>query len=1087
MTAALASSMLAACSLPKSSPAAAGPENSATFYVVSSEVSVTTQTLDPKISIPVSKTFSFKVCVRDNRLSQLIVNHKFMIETETTPITKMTDASGCLVWSEDIGYNHLAPAHFLELIRKIKAVGFQRGERALRFAINPWENQAESLLDKNREDLIPYKDYARTLMGESHNDGQELSRPVWVDDLRLTVYEKQISSKGEVLDFMIRASPSVVLITNTGARVLQPLTYGDFDTEVYLIHSVSENQKEIHRMLVPPVKVKGVMAEGYLSIEAPITLQNICTRGQIELGLKLTPKNAPKNLLPFEGVFVGSDCDQVKGTTFNRLTNVFQEGKGKMTIDQYLTDHSLPGTPLSSQDPQSMLDPNQPDYYQRGQVEIKKLIFSNVGFRDQRTIDREKLFNVTACMKVGLDQKGLRGQFFDVTKINGNKEHIKSNDDGCISWDDSYQFNFLDNESWKEASVHIKNNNLGLDQTLKIHLNPWGSNDTAFRDIRFVDSQGQRLYAAKGHTQIILNSYSYDKATYNYQMDSNLGLTMKKTVLFKLNPRIKRPSLTDPSGYSEEALPIGAYALRWAVVDMSVNDLSQARDKILQADEKLVYMNGNSTIAETLVLQTSDLKEIGSTNKIFVELYPLKENAEALLAQNPKLTLNDLSDTSLHLPHSIYWGALTLSNNNEGTTLVPYGETLISIFPALKNEFLYDQSLRLARAEKLGQKAKFAADNALAVVNLNDAKTTANLRANLTYAQYYDPNGARFVINKKVFPYSESKLHQWLNSGEMDQDLARKFCSLFSYEILRNPNRAKNVFTAEGAGSMNELCQMAVDQNVNSALNIQYRYFLKNPTMPVDPQTIEVRDAQVGASFAFDKSVSNSLSKSLSVSLSGNISAGASSGLEFISGSAGASYSVSKTHSENNGYGAQYSVSTGVSLVLEKVQATIQATGVEKCAVVKLGPVFFDSDQQEKASVMPKWIRSALGLNTTVRDFAAPTATNEDFASAMAKGVMVCDGASSKTPMTFEENYYVINQRLAYTTAVDPASDQSRPFFAVLRGDLDFNRFMTYIEASYTNPDTGTSQDVNKEMISENLRAMFNQAPTYPGQIVREH
>src|SRR6185312_6009103 len=119
--------MMVACSLPKSS-SGDGKASSATYFVSSSDVSVTTQKLDPKISIPIAKTFSFKVCLKDNRLSQTIVNNNF----ENKTLTQTTDASGCLVWSEDIAYNHLAPAHYLELIRKIKAVGFQKGERSLR-------------------------------------------------------------------------------------------------------------------------------------------------------------------------------------------------------------------------------------------------------------------------------------------------------------------------------------------------------------------------------------------------------------------------------------------------------------------------------------------------------------------------------------------------------------------------------------------------------------------------------------------------------------------------------------------------------------------------------------------------------------------------------------------------------------------------------------------------------------------------------------------------------------------------------------------------------------------------------------------
>lgn len=1080
--------VMVACTLPKSSPG--NGKSSATYFVNSADISVTTQKLDPKISIPIAKTFSFKVCVKDNRLSQTIVNHRFDIETEDKTISKITDASGCLVWSEDIAYNHLAPAHYLELVRKMTAVGFQKGERDLRFSINPWENQAESLLDKNRDDLIPYKDLKMSLMGANSHSAAELSQPLWVDDLRLTVYERQISAKGLILDFLIRTSPSMVMVKSTGERVLQPLTYGEFDTEISLIHVVSENQKEVRRLMEAPVKATAVMAEGYLNIEAPITMDKICTRGQLEVGLKIIPKNAPKNLLPFEGVFIGNDCDQIKGSSFARLTNEFQEAKGGMTIDQYLTDKTLPTTPLSSGDSQSMLDPNQPDYYQRGQVEIKKLMFSNVGFKDQHTLNRQKLFNVTACMKAGLDQKGMRGQFFDVTKVNGKTEHIKSNDDGCVSWDDSYDFNFLETECWKEASVQIKNTNLGLNQTLKLHLNPWGFNDTAFRDIRFVDTQGQALYCASGKSQIVLNNYSYDKAQYDYDMDAVMGMTVKKDVLFKLTPRLRRPSLTDPSGYSEEPLPVGAYALRWAVVDMSVEDLSQARDKIQQADEKIVYMGGNSTITERLTLETADIKAVGNTNKIFIELYPLKENAMEMQRQNPKLSLEDLTDKNIKVEHTTYWGALILANNNDGTTLVPYrGDTLLSLIPRLKSQFVHDRAETVAAAQKLARKEQFAADNALVTYNLNDAAQSQNLRANLSYAHRYDPAQAK-AQKGDLTPYPEAKLKKWLQTGVMDQDLMTKMCDLFTMELLSNPGNKKPVFTAKSMSDIDQVCVMAGEENLAEAFEIQYRYFVKNPVLLRDPITQknmsdpEMHEASISTGFSFNKGITNSattsFNKSFSIAAKGEMPF-----LSFISGSAGLNYSISKSHSENNGYGAQQVFSTGVSLTVEKMRAKIQTQGVEKCAMIKLGSAYFETDQQKKASLFSNIFDHF--FKSSINEYAEPTATNDDIARTLSKGLLICDGEISKTPKTFVENYYIINQRMPYTIGVDPASDGSRPFFAVLRGDADMDRFMTYLEGSYTNPATGTAKDVNTELASQKLRSIFSYIPTYPGQLVRDH
>lgn len=1102
----VSSLILVACTLPKSS--SDEKASSATYFVSASEISVTTQKLDPKISIPIAKTFSFKVCVKDNRMSQTIVNHKFEIETEKDTLTKQTDASGCLVWSEEIGYNHLAPAHYLELIRKIKAVGFQKGERSLRFAINPWENQAESLLEKNREDIVPYQDLSISLMGAKDATSAALSRPVWVDDLRLTVYEKQISSKGVVLDFLIRTSPSMVLISNTGERILQPLTYGEFDTEISLIHVVSQNQKEVRRMMEAPVKAKGIMAEGYLNIEAPITLDKICTRGQLEVGLKLIPKNAPKNLLPFEGVFVGGDCDQIKGSSFARLTNAFQEAKGAMTIDQYLTDKTLPGTPLASQDSSVGIDQSQPDYYQVGQVEVKTLVPTVVDYKSdidnqQHPINRTRHFKMQACMKVGLDQKGLRAQWFNVTSINGKTQTLKSNDDGCLNWDDTFAFKFFDQESWREASVRITNANLGMDQTLKVHIDPWaqGGGDAFLRDLRTATDDGRKLYTAQGESKIFMSRVSYSKVTIDHDIDSNMGMSVIKNVLMTLNPTIRRPSLTDPSAYSEEPLPIGPYVLRWAIVNMSVEDLSQARGKIQQADEKIVYLSANSTISEQMTLSTTDLDEIGNTNKLFVELFPLKENAMELKKQNPKLTIDDLTDKSVNVSHSLYWGTLTLIVNDASNSLEAYqkekgnqyGDTLTSLMPSLIKQFQLDKAEKVTRLAKTGMKERFAFDNTLVTYNLNNQAQSQNLRANLSFAHRYDPAQSKARKEDNV-AYSDARLKQWLATGKMDDDLLRKMCDLFTNELLRSPTNKKNVFSAQSASDINQVCVMAGEENLADAFNIQFRYFVKNPTLipyqdPKDGHVVRMRSIQQvdGAkvtAFAFNKGITNSETTSLTRSLSASAKIDKVPGLAFLSGSAGINYSVSKSHSENNGYASQNAFSQVVSYKVETLQGQIRAEGVEKCAVIKLGPVYFVSELQKKTALTGWFDRL---FKTSITQMAEDNVTNDDLNRVLSKGLMICDGEYSKKVTNFTENYYILNQSVGTPLAMDPNTHESRPFFMAIRGDADMKRFNTYMQDSYSTPEGGDAADLNAEFVSQKMKSIFSYAPTYPGQIVREN
>ena len=90
---------------------------------------------------------------------------------------------------------------------------------------------------------------------------------------------------------------------------------------------------------------------------------------------------------------------------------------------------------------------------------------------------------------------------------------------------------------------------LGMNQTLKINVNPWSNGEGAFRDIRFLNTQGQQLLCAEGKSEIIVTGFAFDKKEINYGIDSFLNLRMKKTGLLKLTPMLKRPSLTDPFGF----------------------------------------------------------------------------------------------------------------------------------------------------------------------------------------------------------------------------------------------------------------------------------------------------------------------------------------------------------------------------------------------------------------------------------------------------------------------------------------------------------------------------------------------------------
>lgn len=1086
---------LAACSMPKpgTRPGTEGEQNNATFYISGSEIKITGQKLAEKIALPVSKSINLKVCLKDNQLQQSVIGHDFRVSGEGTDLTekKLTsDKNGCIFWSEVLDYNHMAEAKLVELKRSVSANGFQNGNRTISFAINPWENVVHALQDAEIKNVIPADQAKAALQGT--NESKSTPRiSLWFDDLRLTIDEKRVDSKGLVLNFEIRATPSIFSVKASGQKALEPLSYGEFEGELSLIHVVSENQKEVRRLLTKPVSLKSTMVNTFLMLEAPMTLERICTRGQVQLGLKLKAVSAPESLRGFEGVFIVSECDQIKGNSFSRLKNVFQEGQGALSIQDYLTEKPVgtAGTasgnnPHNSSDIQTSTDTSQQDTYQAGQVEVKRLRFENVAFENRNSFLRKKTFNVQACMRVGLDQKTLRAQTFQVKKVSGESISIRSNDDGCISWDDAIDFNYLAQECWTQKEVQISNGNLGVNQTIKINVNPWTFGESSLRDVRFLDQAGQKLQCAEGPSEVLISGYAFDKKELSYDINDSLQLKIKKHGVFKISPQLKRPSITDPSGFEHGPIPVGPYILKYAVLDNLAKDFKKVSKQIFQADSKLVFVNAGGVISESLTLESWNIKAVGNTNRLLLELYPAKADARQQLAANPNLDLNTLIDTDNAVKTQTYTAPFVLAGNQEDSAVqlledmenLPQG----SLIDALKKQLSQDLIDFKKDNTRLGKKEFFAKNENLQLVNVNNEAETLSIRKSLNHPAWWYPNAPERY--KHIEPVDLYLLKQPLYESTMDKDTAAKLCAYWFFDRLRRPVKQVHVERLMKTGkpgmldvapipdympashSLTTSCQSQVQKDISSWFEVQQRYFVTN-VKKVEELQPQVRDFSINTSFSMSRGHSDSISTTSTATL--GISA---STPKFFGASISGGYSVSRSESssDSDSYGTSVAFASGISGTVERLMFKLQSDNAEKCVVIRLNPKFYSN---LKTSPIGQMMNQRL--------------TDAEKMKSLTEGLMICQGEAKIRQLNFVETYFVMNQKIAMTLAVDPSSEASRPFFVTLRGQRDFESFMGYLHGTFGMPNSVNGDYQAKQAHDDKMAEAFLKGiRSYPGQYV---
>jgi hypothetical protein len=1063
--------LLSACSIP--SPQKRDLDQGATFFLDKSEGKFTSETTHEKFSIPLARTLSLKACFKTNLKSQTLINHDFEITGGATTSRMTTDANGCLLWDEQIEFNALADAQLILIERTAKAVGIEKGSRKIQLVINPWSKTVYALSDSRLQSksYVSQDKALAALKGE----GQNRRHSLWVDDLRVTSEERQSTAKGLRLNFEVRGALKYEHRDETGAVQLSDLSRGTFQARITLIHSVSENGKEVRRVLTAGETVLiPQLIGGALNFDSALLLEKICTRGQVQMGLSVEPVGAPADLRKFEGVFMLGECDQMKGSFFARLKSESARGLSDPTfsVESYVASASpaqVQGTPSGAATPFTRSQQASPgnngevsgpdtEYYQPARVEVREMQFTPAGFNGQRTIERERAFDVLVCMRMGLDQKGIRAQTFQVTKLNGQTVPIRTNDEGCLAWRDSLTYNVFAPECWSIKQVHLQNQNLGVDQKIDVLVNPWSETGVFARDLRYTDASARREQCASGESELLTNRYDFDKQKYEYDVDEFLNLEVRKIGPFKLNLRLKRPSLTNATGFSEESLPVGMYLLRLAVVDAGVRDFTKAQGRIYMVSEKAVPIRGNSTLAEDITLVTKNVKAIGNTNQILIEVLPLRQNAAQILEKDPNTDLDSLIDSQMKVKPLTYRGPLTMANNMEGGSLVVVENNGRSLIQSLAEQYRKDQEDARQRLAAQATPLAYAKENKLTVVNLHDEEASLGFRSALGLPYKFQGRSSHFQMADGA-PVTTAQLKEALDKG-LDEKLRAKLCVYwFADYWMRNlPGKDHGVLPAGNADfGLTMECHRRTRENVRAFFDIETKYFPKKARIEdADRQPSEglFRDFNITQSFNLGHAYADTLTKTWSWDASLGLKLPEIPGLSLISGSTGVRYQVAKASAESRNKGTMISYVGVIALTVETLKFNLVADDYEKCLMIKLNPNLFVGKKT--------W----LGTNSPFAQAMHPKLSPEEKSHYARSGLMICDGAPRGRPLRISENYYVLNQKLPAAQIMDNASDKNRPFFVTLRGEGDFVTFLSYLHNSTEIP-SGYEGDFQRSLMRQ--------------------
>lgn len=1088
---------LVGCSIPSPEKRDDG-QNQGTFYISQVRGSFTSVKTHETFSLPVSRTLSLRTCLKDQRYSKSINQHKFEVLKQGQRIADLTtDDDGCLVWQEEVEFNALLDAKWIKIERSLKAQGQHKGSRTMELLLDPWTEKVVELRDSQVRENSFVAESRETLLG-----ARDFTNPLHFEFGRVTIHPTRTvgESRQMLLDLILGLSVESRSIDGQKRKI--PITRGAFKYQAFVFYQEDQSAEgRRHMIYQSPQEVIRELNEGQIIFQKIMNLENgiLCTTGTVYIGIRVEPVNGPQGLGRSESVFHYGPCEQ-RGTSFATpvadFKNRYQQNRG-LTIESYIQGDLRGTTNQGGEERQGRADDSQAGAapnsggqgsvgptgmgpqagrpqtpgssgtqrgFQRRNFHVSTIEARHISFDPPNGTERKRNLRFEACVMNLQDNRPLRMAQLQVETLSGRIQPIETTDArGCFNFDDQIRYEMFGPECWIKGRIIVKHPASGGGDEVEILYNPW-ADDNAFRDLRPANNNmrgGEHLEprCADGRTELVIQNYFLNRERIEYDVDKFLDLKITNKSTHTIVLGLKRPSFTENAGITDDKVPPNTkFLARIALADQSTQDLSDLENKIFSFQEKIVQVRSGSDITEELVIGSENQRMRKNRNRLLVELLPLKNNFETTLRENPSIDLMDLVNHNTNLARKVYAGPVILQNDGNASGFREMPNSSQGLDP-VRDQWRKDRENRERELTKASTPEFLAENLNLEIIDIENAEANIDLRKALSAPLVY----AQPQHRDRVPPLSIERLKEFIEKGVNDELVRRDLCLFwfahqwprFTPAALNSHQRALELSQQNRTYRIQQ-CAALVRRNPKLMFEIEQKIFVSNPRKISQFRvSAPQREFSVSYDFSMDQSTSVNLSRSVSANLS-------LPQLSFIPVGIGAGGGVSISRSSGQGAGIGYS--SALKLDVDILGLKIGAEKMRKCLIVRLNPLLF---------VLPQ--------NNFWKQTLAERIPEDQQERYMKSGFLFCEREKSAENLEFNEKYYAINQDLSDGSILDPNNDDNRVFFISLRGEKDFRAFISAVVNLQEGPEAARSEFLESRVGDEPLNLLFLRgSPTTP-------
>ncbi len=638
--------------------------------------------------VPRAVNYSFSACIEDRATHYKAKGPKFRVEYPDTKTAILdvspTTPSGCFTWSETIPFAYyVRNSRWVVVERDIVGDGIHTGRQRVRFAINPW-----AVGDKAREGgdvfkflreetlpeekMVPYEQFNEAVSGALMGPDEMVADGVQVKTIR-----NSERSSGTFVKYEITVEPKVAFRgqLDLDKERWEPIGSGDFFVVAHLVVDkggenldqkvilgsgesiaavrgqedakrhpgvvVDRNLKtrakdgqEIHIQdkREYPVNGYGRVIDGKLVLRMDAWVEGRVAQGNLRLVMKLIPRGV-EGLKSFEGIYDLGHLKNPASSFQGDLITECRDAQGSCSVARYLRDaHNF-----------------REAYDAKIAQQASPYLFEKVRLRfvqvepGETATARTVRYQASTCVLDWFTGDKVVGLPFKVSyKDTSEVKDVETLADGCISWTSSIFHNYYEPEKFiKKEVIFAKGEGVSAERSF--FINPWDDKFTFGFDEG--DFPEELLNSKKVDSRFFLADYGYHTVRFQYNIDSLMGLEVKKTVLMELQPRVLRYSGIINARKMTEPLRDGIWLMKVAI-QKNYLDPAEAGVVIdkLQENQSMIRLKHEPTSPE-VIHRHKRLKEMGiqaRTKEYVTTRTALVRVTDGVIIQPVELTMQDL-------------------------------------------------------------------------------------------------------------------------------------------------------------------------------------------------------------------------------------------------------------------------------------------------------------------------------------------------------------------------------------------------------------------------------------------------------------